>query len=434
MPPPLVDDNSVRKKGKKNPLSRLFDELRNNQDHMNEVSGDKEIISMKMADLNDLFNKMLQIDKYLKTKPLTLPEIYIWAKNIIKTLPIITLRDTEEMWMYDKEEGKYVPNAETYIKSLCTNEETGSARSSTPEVYKKLLLNIQGDTYKSRKEWEFPTNLVNLNNGLYCKADGKIYPHNPKYYFTYKLPFNFDPDADCPTFKNVVNNLFPEEKIRTVIKRWFGYHFMPGYPYQVYLHLCGASGSGKSHLLQGLYILLGKGNFTGFSLQDFEDRSSYATPSIYKKLGNICADMKTASVKDMSMMKKLVSTVDVISTRDIYGRTFEFVNSTKMTFVSNKMPIAKLNILADDAVTRRAMIIKVNKANFIAERIDEIIESEASGIFNWAMEGYAELIVNKSFGYDLDSMLVWMDNMEGDMPSVSLDLSELDKYPDRNKR
>ncbi len=410
----VIDGKNARKAGRQveNPLKLLFNDLRLQQQKIEKYAPESRV-PITVESMNNLLNMCLEIEKHLAKKPLTIVEIYKWAKNIIQVIPIVTIRDTKEMWKYDKDEGKYVPDAETYIQSLCTNEETGSARASTPDVLRKLIMNIQGDTFKVRIEFEHNADMVNMNNGVYCKSDGKMYPHDHKYFFTYKLQFDYDHKADCPKFKDVVNNLFPNPKHRIVIKRWFGYHFVNGYPYQQYLHLCGPSGAGKSHLLQGLYILLGSGNYTGFSLQDFQDRNSYATASIYKKLGNICADMKTTTIRDMSTIKKLVSTVDTISTRNIYGKTFEFVNGTKMTFVSNKMPIANKNVLSDDAVKRRAMVLKVSKADFeINERLDDIIRSEASGIFNWAMEGYRELINEKSFGYDEDPIKIWIENME----------------------
>lgn len=416
-----------------NPLKLLFEDLKARQKKLDKIADQSAEVKIKVEHLNNLLIECLKIEGYLAKKPLTISEIYIWAKNIIQAIPIITLRDTKEMWKYVKDNGKYVPNADTYIQSLCTNEETGSARASTQNVLRTLILNIQGDTYKDREEFKPPINMVNLNNGVYCKADGKLYPHSHEYKFTYKLPFDYEPLADCPTFRGVVNNLFPDIEDRIVIQRWFGYHFLSGYPYQKYLHLCGPSGAGKTALLHGLYVLLGEENYTAFQLQDFLDRNTYAVASLFKKLANICPDMSAASVKDMSIMKRLVSTKDRISTRNLYGSPFQLVNEAKITFASNKMPFVTNKILLDDAIIRRAMIFKVSKADFeVNERIYEQIELEASGIFNWSMIGFSDLIENNGFGYNKDPMTIWVENMENPDDNV-LNISDFYGNKDKDK-
>lgn len=409
----LVDDNEVSKPGRRSPLRLLFDELEYWKNRIEKIAitggGQSEEIRIKTKTLIGLLEQCLKIDDFLKTKQMTISEIFIWAKSIMKETSIVTLRDTGEMWIYDPHFKKYIPHAETYIESLCTNPKIGGERASTPVVLKTLLLNIRGDTYKSRKDFEPPEGLINMNNGVYSLEDGGLYENDPKYNFTYVLPYDYDPSAKCPVYMKVVNNLFPNEEDRITIQRWLGYQFMKGYPFQQYLHLCGPSGAGKSTLMYGFYTVIGQENYTSYSMQDFLDRNTYATAQIYRKLANICADMSTASVKgDISVIKKLVSTVDVISARDIYKRPFQFVNSCKLTFISNKMPFVKMSILRDDAIKRRVMVIKVEKANFEAnDEIFKSIENEASGIFNWAIEGYLDLINKRTFGYNKDSTFIW---------------------------
>lgn len=410
---PLVGDNDVKKKGKKNPLSLLFDELRSRQEYMNEFTGNKEIISMKTSDLNDLFNKMLQIDKHLKTKQMTLPEIFEWGKNIMQTIPIVTIRDTKDMWKYDNDKGKYISDGETYIQSIITNEETGGPRANTPDVMKKLLMKIQGDTFKNRDEFDNPMHLINMKNGVFDTREKRLIDHSAEYYFTYVLDIQYDPEAICPKFENNLRNMLTDEDDYITLQRWTGNHFWKSPREQKSLQLFGPSMSGKSETYFNILAdLVGHDNFCSHALQDFNNPNTYATADLYCKLANICADMTSIPIQDISIFKQLTGN-DYVNARPIYGEPFKFKNYAKIDIGCNRLPYVQDEILEDSAFARRIMPIET-KIGYKVSNKDIYFElrKELPGIFNWAIRGLEDLLEEDTFSYKKDAVSLWRENMD----------------------
>ena len=81
---------------------------------------------------------------------------------------------------------------------------TRSSSNWVDNFYKELLLRssanvdvYSGELKKKRQ------GVVPFKNGLFCVKKGFM-PHSDKtkkYYFTYQLPYDYDADADCPTFR-----------------------------------------------------------------------------------------------------------------------------------------------------------------------------------------------------------------------------------------
>jgi len=43
-----------------------------------------------------------------------------------------------------------------------------------------------------------PSHLINVNNGIYNLKTGKLQQHDSDYYFLYKIPWDYNPNAKCP--------------------------------------------------------------------------------------------------------------------------------------------------------------------------------------------------------------------------------------------
>lgn len=413
MPLPLVDDSDTKKKGKKNPLSELFDNLRMKQEKINEIAGDKEEVRIKVADLNYLFNEMLKIDKHLKTKPLTLPEVYEWGNNILEVTPMVTIRETKEMWKYDGDKGKYIPDGDTYLQSLCANKETGGPRAIVPDILRKLTMKVQGDSFKSTDEFENPPHLINMKNGVFDIKEKKLIDHSAEYYFTYILDVAYDPNATCPKFEQTMKDLLKNEDDYMVLQKWTGNHFWKFQREQKSLFLFGPSMAGKSETYFNILAdLLGQDNFCSHAIQDFNNPNTYATADLYCKLANVCADMTSMPVKDISIFKQLTGN-DYVNARTLYQKPFKFKNYAKLSFGCNKLPYVKDEILEDPAFIRRVMLLET-KIGYKVPNKDIYLElkAELPGIFNWAIQGLGNLLNDNTFGYNKDVVSLWKDNMD----------------------
>lgn len=351
-----------------------------------ETVNKEEVVKIKGKKIEGEGKKEVK-DKDYTVKPLSLTETYDYAQTIMRLTPIVTLRDGKAMWIYDEDLGYYLPNGDTYVKDLCAS----NSRSSTPHVASKILFTIEGNTRKTREEFESPAHVINLRNGVYDIWEDRLYPHDPKYYFKYRLDIDYDNTATCDNFIKFLNEMFQDREDIDTIRKWFGYHFLKGNREQKALFICGESGSGRSTLLSILQEFLGKEGYSTHSLQAFCDSDSYAVADLYKKLANIHADMSVANVKDISMFKMLTGG-DYVPAREIYKGPFTFRNYAKLTFACNKLPNLNQAIMRDVAFWRRVMVIETIK---IYRKLNRGLYLQIiANIFRMDVETYTKFVEN----------------------------------------
>lgn len=124
---------------------------------------------------------------------------------------------------------------------------------------------------------------------------------------------------------------------------------------------------------------------------------TFSRSSIYNKLVNKSSELES-SVKDTAYFKKLVSG-EYINCQFKYKDEFKFKNMAKLLFSMNKLPEIHDNT---DGLHRRLVIIPfLNKFEGKAKDInlDEKLQSEADGIFMFALKGLKRLGEQKEFTY-----------------------------------
>lgn len=146
-------------------------------------------------------------------------------------------------------------------------------------------------------------------------------PHSPKWLSTFSLSYDFDPDADCPTWqKFLIRNTGGDLEIISLLQEWAGYLISPRNDMQKFLALEGEGANGKSVFLAVMQASLGKENCSYVPLENFAGRFDLA--DTLGKQANICAD---------------VGQIDSVAE----GRLKSFVSADPMTFDrKNKSPVS----------------------------------------------------------------------------------------------
>jgi len=312
-------------------------------------------------------------------------DMFAFAQALDSEFRFICLRKTRELFVY--RDGYYHDDAEDYIDAWIRRQFEKAGKIASQHFISELIAEMKGRHYIDREELN-PRGYLCLRNGVLDLESLKISPHTPELYFTIQLPVNYKPDADCPRFKQFLEEIFDEEEKRRLVQEIFGYCLVRGNPLQKMFMLVGSGCNGKSTLLETLRALLGAENTTSLTLQDLStDR--FASSALFGKLANICPEMPSFSLKSAEKAKPLVGG-DVIKGEEKFKKPFFFSVDAKLIFAANKLPR-----VSDDSLAfwRRWVLIKFEKS-FLGREDRQLLQkltSELSGILNFALEGLRRL-------------------------------------------
>ena len=235
---------------------------------------------------------------------------------------------------------------------------------------------------------------INLQNGLFNIETYKLEEHKRETYITSQLPFSYDADADCPHFRKFLSEALVNSdglmdfELQMMLLEGMGYSLTANTDYCVSFWLVGASGTGKSVLLNVIQKLAGSSH-AAIDLDALTD-NPYQLADIAGKRLVTFTEPKANSVLADNHYKRIVSQ-DTIMARQIFGQPFRFVPICKLWGAMNHTPRV---IDRSDAVFNRVLIIPMNNAMPEEKkdlRLGEKLESELAGIFNMALIGLKRL-------------------------------------------
>lgn len=295
-------------------------------------------------------------------------------------------------------------------------------------VREPLVFNYIDKHIQSHAKVEVDDRYLLFPNGIYDLEEGTFDDQfDTDACLTYQMGFAYDPDATCKRWKKALRDMFPDdqEAMLAVIQEMFGYTFAYGSAKAGKLfYLYGRGRNGKSLLNTVLRKLHGEENVAGIPLNQLADRFNLS--AIYRKRVCICPENSQAKLLDTSTLKALTGR-DAIKIEFKYEMPFTDVLKTKIIVSSNHL------LQTDDDSTgfwERILAIPF-KVIFVAETedvkgvdkrytkprvtdLEDELEEELPGIFNWAVEGLSRLRDNDwKFTYsksseDLrDKMLVY---------------------------
>ena len=313
-----------------------------------------------------------------------------WAEEILEEERVVCLDDSEELLVY--KDGVYVPG-EAYLKEKA--QELLGEHATTHRV-NEIVNFIRRATYVSRDKLNRNKELINLKNGVLNIFTKEFKPHSPDYLFTFMVPVEYNPNADCPKIKEFLSQILHEDDIPTVLE-FIGYCLYRDYPYQKALMCVGDGANGKSTLLALIKKFLGERNVASVSLQDLGE-NRFASSKLFGKLANIFADLPDRKFLNTGVFKMLCGG-DLIYAERKFQNPFSFVNFAKLIFSANRLPMVYDD---SDAFFRRWIIINFPN-RFEGEKADKkLLEKlatpeELSGLLNLALEGLERLINNGGF-------------------------------------
>jgi putative DNA primase/helicase len=240
---------------------------------------------------------------------------------------------------------------------------------------------------------EYDTKHVAMANGIFDIERREMRPHTPRYFNTWSLPFEYDPEARCPQWMEFLEDVFEgdPESIRT-LRQFMGYFISGRVDLEKILALIGPSRSGKGTIADMIEALMGPSSVESFTLKHLA--GEFGLQNLVGKSVMVAADSRAAlKAEDMqSAIERLLS----LSANDkvIINRKNKMPLSMRLgvrpVIMSNELPAF---MDSSNAINQRMVMLKMRKS--YVGREDNTLKArlmkEVQGVFNWALGGLDDL-------------------------------------------
>lgn len=261
-------------------------------------------------------------------------------------------------------------------------------------------------TRKNENSFNSKVNLLNFPNGTLNIDSGYFYPHSQDDYISQMMNFPYDPENhSCPRFTKFLNWAFCEDQeLITYFCELIGYILSGSMTQQILPFFYGSGANGKSVVVKMLQDMLNMNldskvsygtmiNIDALIDKKHNSESKHEITRLKSKrvaFANETADTKTFND---SLLKQLGSK-DLITGRELYKNSIEFVPTSTLIIIGNNKPIIRGS---DNGIWRRLKIIpflnKVSPEEMIPD-LEKTFIPEYSGIFNLFLDGYTNFLRN----------------------------------------
>lgn len=258
------------------------------------------------------------------------------------------------------------------------------------EVYKRSA-KVAGDAFNSEDGICFLNKYLSL-------ADLTAYEHDKCRLNTILIPYNYDPDAQCPLWKKSLEEIFEGNlNNKKTLQEFFGYCLTRQTNKMKALFMIGEGNTGKSTILDILSLMVGEENVSVLSPRFYKD--SMRLTSIENKLVLMSHEIPKR-IEDYEAEFRQIVSGQKLDVHQKFIKPYKFKPFCKVIWAMNELP------RIDDhtsAFFNRVLPIEFNRI-FVEEEQDKDLLAKLSvelpGILNWAIEGLKRLQERKCFFKD----------------------------------
>jgi putative DNA primase/helicase len=244
---------------------------------------------------------------------------------------------------------------------------------------------------------------LNMANGTLSLHAIELGAHDRADLFTYCLPYDYDPHATCPMWDKFISEVLVKEgttetdwELVALFQELVGYSLTPHTKREAMAWMFGEGSNGKSVAIHIIEKLLGA-MAMAIDFQGVGQPGNYDLADIPGKRVLLSTEAERNKSMAESYIKRIV-TGDTIKARPIYGSPIEFQSTAKIWWAMNDKPIIRDTT---DSMWRRMKLIPFYRKFIEGENADTELpaklETELSGILNWAIAGLIRLTLNGKF-------------------------------------
>lgn len=268
--------------------------------------------------------------------------------------------------------------AEAEILAWC---EAAMFPAPKSNVRQEFLAKVEANHCKPSEEierffYESVKGKLNLRNGVLHIESGVLSPHDAATGFRYALPYDFDPNAECPKFARYLEQVtLGRGNLKATLLEFMGYCLWPAIDDHCFLWLSGTGRNGKSTFLNVLMDLVGRGNYSSISLDKFSN--PFYVAGMDHKLVNIAEenDLKRVPSEILGTLKGLSAGSSVEVSRK-FEHAYSMLPTAKLVFAANNPPTFAGT---EDALKSRMIIVPFDM------KLEEHGETETTSTTDWQM-------------------------------------------------
>lgn len=333
---------------------------------------------------------------------------YIWAKEDEPDAEtsFYKLRRWREEW-YLYEQGSYIKVADDtvrqtvtaymqqYAKDLFWREKTRI--NVTRNFVTNVISNIEAMVHIKETQ-ELNTFLdrvdrgrfLSLKNGLLNLDTRELLSPTPNYFTAVCLPYNYDPDAECPQFDLFLQDvMLGKQDYIDLLQEFIGYLFRPDLREHKFLLCVGEGANGKTTLFDVIRALVGTENCSEAPISCFADR--FALYGTIGKIANLTHESSSVLEDSAENVLKSYVSGDRMTVDRKYKQPVEVTPTAKLLISTNNLPRFTDR---SQAIWRRILLVPFDltlEENLQNKDMANRLKEELSGILNWALIGLDRL-------------------------------------------
>ena len=326
--------------------------------------------------------------------------------------------DGHDLFIYDKDAGRYVPGEHRVRKILADSMEL----EWSPTRINGILTWFKDS---SPRLWDAPPlDRVNVLNGILDMKSGDLEPHSSEFLSPVQINAVWDPEAECPAIDRFVQRVFPYDA-HDVFYQLAGLFLVPDSRCQKAVLFLGSGASGKSVATALLRTFLGHWNVSTVPLHDLTE-GSFSLAELRGKLLNISADVPERRFDDTTVFKQVVDgQLTTLRAPRKHRDPIEFQPFTRLLASASRVPQSADNSLG---YLRRWLVVpfdtSLNESDLDRALLEKLTTpDELSGLLNRAISAYRQLVESGRL-YESEKMVRAKDGFDQESDSTRAFLEE----------